>query len=285
VAVYQLAQVPGVGATRINRLLAKAREAKCSLDDALGTPETTENLLSEEQVAAYARLDCRAEVEAIEDSGVEVMFPGDGRYPRSLEKRLGPRCPPLLFCKGDGRMLSDPAISIAGSRQASAESLALARDLAVRAALGGRVVTSGYAGGVDTAAHAGALEAGGWTVLVLAEGLLRGRGKDVLSGFYDEPGLVIVSQFLPKTGWSASNAMQRNQTICALAEAVFVIEAGERGGSLAAGRAALSLGVPLFVPAGLSHQPTGNRTLLHEGARPLPEGRWTIDELLATVSA
>jgi DNA processing protein len=280
-AVYRLSQVPGVGATRINRLLALARDFNCTLQDVLDTPGESDSLLTDDQRAFLNSLDGREEVEGLDEMGIELLVASDGRYPPLLRERLDDRCPPLLFCHGDARLLSGPAVAIAGSRQASARSLDCARDTAGHAVEANRVVVSGYAGGVDTAAHAAALVAGGATVLVLAEGLLRFRQKEALREVIDGGSLAIVSQFLPRTGWSTSNAMQRNQTICALAEAVFVIEAGETGGSLAAGRAALQLGVPLFVPAHPEPLPPGNRILLKEGGRPLPVGEWKMDQLLA----
>lgn len=72
--------------------------------------------------------------------------------------------------------------------------------------------------------------------------------------------------------------MQRNRTIVGLSLAMILIEAGATGGSIAAGREALRMSVPLFAPeyAGMPETATGNRELLHEGGRPLLRSRSTM---------
>lgn len=80
--------------------------------------------------------------------------------------------------------------------------------------------------------------------------------------------LAIISEFDLDTPWSVGRAMQRNGTICALGEAMFVIEAGTSGGTLAAGRTALKLGIPLFAIQYPDRSP-GNQLLIAEGATPL----------------
>src|SRR5262249_15423980 len=133
-------------------------------------------------------------------------------------------------------------------------------------------VVSGHAQGVDETAHRAALAAGGQTVLVLPEGILRFRARASLAGYLSDDNAVVISEFPPKLPWSVGNAMQRNRTICGLVHALIVIEAGTSGGTWEAGQSALELGVPLLVldfpnpaPSGL-----GNPLLLRQGGRPLP---------------
>ncbi len=177
----------------------------------------------------------------------------------------------MLFAAGNLAVLERKAVAFCGARDASEDGLRLtdraARELAAR-----RInVVSGHANGVDLTAHAGALTAGGTTTLVLAEGILRFQAKPGLAELLADDNFVVVSEFSPRLLWSVGNAMQRNATVCGLADVVLVIEAGQTGGTFAAGEKALELRQPLFVvefaqpPASAA----GNAILLGRGARPL----------------
>jgi DNA processing protein len=125
---------------------------------------------------------------------------------------------------------------------------------------------SGYARGVDTATHVAGLEAGGHTVLVLPEGIdhfriRRGGVRDA----WDPARALVLSQFAPTQPWSVHGAMARTGTIIGLSTALVVVEAGETGGTLAAGRRALALGRRVLVPEFAADTP-GNQALLVAGA-------------------
>ena len=138
-------------------------------------------------------------------------------------------------------------------------------------------IVSGYAAGVDMAAHRAALECGGTTVLVLCEGILNFNIKKEFKHIWDWERIAVVSEFLPGIPWSVRNAMQRNKTICALSRAMILIESGTKGGSIEAGRASLEMGVPLFAPVyeGIPDSAIGNQELLKKGARPGLKNRST----------
>jgi DNA processing protein len=76
-----------------------------------------------------------------------------------------------MYVKGNPELISHPSVAIVGSRKVSLKGLDTARDCAAQLARYGVNVVSGYANGVDLASHKAALEAGGTTILVLAEGL------------------------------------------------------------------------------------------------------------------
>ena len=108
-------------------------------------------------------------------------------------------------------------------------------------------VVSGYAPGIDTAAHTGAVSDGGVTTIVAAHGILNFSVRAGMDGLIDETNTVALSQFLPDQPWRAHSAMARNRTICGLVEAMILIESGPGGGTYATGSEALALGVPLYV--------------------------------------
>lgn len=147
--------------------------------------------------------------------------------------------------------LAGPAVSIVGARAASLEALAFARGLATAASRAGFIVVSGGALGIDGAAHEGALDAGGRSVVVL------GTGIDVI---YPErhAGLfarvmqrgALVSPFADGSLPRPSRFPRRNPLIAALGDATVVVEASTRSGSLGTAAAALALGRPLWARPG-----------------------------------
>jgi DNA processing protein len=136
-------------------------------------------------------------------------------------------------------------------------------------------IVSGYANGVDLAAHQAALSAGGVTTMVLAEGILKFRSKHDLAHLFDEDNHLILSEFPPRLPWSVHNAMHRNRVVCALSDSVVVIEAGLSGGTFAAAEKTLQLRRPLFVVDYANPPPSaeGNRHFLGKGAIPLRRDR------------
>ncbi len=101
-------------------------------------------------------------------SAASSCFPGESAYPPRL--RHIPDPPPLLAMRGNLDCLHGPAVAVIGARNASANGRVLAHRFAAELAMAGLTVVSGLARGIDTAAHEGALAAGGTTVAVLACG-------------------------------------------------------------------------------------------------------------------
>jgi DNA processing protein len=122
---------------------------------------------------------------------------------------------------------------------------------------------------VDTQTHLAALEQGGATVIVLAEGINHFRVKRDFTAHYDPQRVLVVSQFHPAQPWASYAAMARNHLIFGLGKALVVIEAGDKGGTLAAGRDALRRGRPVFVLNFDDDTPAGNRMLIDAGAHPI----------------
>jgi DNA protecting protein DprA len=194
-----------------------------------------------------------------------LLLEGDDGYPSRLRDLKSP--PPFLFYWGNRRLLDQPGVGMCGSRDVSDRGLDAARACGEEVARRNWHVISGYAKGVDTETHLAALRAGAGTVVVLAEGILSFRRKKV---FADVPfcadTVLALSQFPPQQRWSAGAAMTRNGVIAALGRALLVIEAGEKGGTLNAGRQGLALGRPVFALDFSDATPAGNRELFAEGA-------------------
>lgn len=202
------------------------------------------------------------------------LEPGHNRYPLSMSR--GGK-PPVLSTLGNLDLLDTPGLGFCGSRKASEKGIAITIDCAEQAVQAGFTVISGNAAGVDFAAHHTALEHGGSTILVLAEGIDRFRIRSELRPVWDWARVLVISQFVPNAVWQAYRAMARNELIIALSRAMIVIEAGETGGTLAAGLRSLEIGKPIFVAdyENIELVAPGNAQLLGKGAQRLRRNRET----------
>ncbi len=290
--VLKLLDTPGLGTIKVNHLLELWKQKHLSPDQ-LTDPAFLKSFLTPSLAKAVAnRRDAfRRTWDRLQESDVQLIHVFDPLYPTLVRALLRAQSPPLLFAVGNTALLERVSVAFCGSRKASEKGMAVARDCAVELASQGINVVSGYASGVDMHAHRGALEAGGTTTLVLAEGILQFRLKREIKDLWDNSRTLVISEFLPGIPWNVHNAMQRNRTICAFSRGLVLIEARNSGGSMEAGRECLRLGLPLFaaVYAGMPEPAEGNRQLLQQGARPLRKSRSTnrpnIRPILAAIAA
>jgi DNA processing protein len=220
----------------------------------------------------------------LDELGVRFMVAGEPGWP--LEE--APADPPCAWLFVDGPDPPGPALSaaIVGGRKASALRRATARSLAAGLVASGICVVSGGAIGVDAAAHAGALDGGGHTVVVLGCGLdvPYPRRNVELFRRVREAGGTLLAEHPPGAKPLAANFVPRNRLIAALAGAVVVVEAALGSGSLATARAAGSRGhgQVLAVPgAPWDRGAAGCNDLIRDGAT-LVRG---LDDVLEALSA
>ncbi len=277
-AMLSLQAIPGVGARTLNRALSWAKQTDSSIADIFSlSDDDLRNLLklrtdSIDALRQTSPYDSQPLLDGLNENGFEVCIRGEDDYPAQLEASLGENAPPLLTLWGALTLLHRAGIASSGSRHTSSEGIERAQNLAAQAAERGITVISGHAPGTDIAAHYAALTHDGTTILVLPEGVMRFRANAELQPFMESGRVAVVSEFPPQMPWSAQNAMIRNQTIIGLAQALIIIEAGDSGGTLDAGRRALKLAVPVYVLSLSSPPPgaAGNALLISEGATPLP---------------
>jgi DNA processing protein len=197
--------------------------------------------------------------------GVRAALLTDRDYPALLSASSA--APPALFYKGPIDLLAAPGVGISGSRLASADGLRAARACGAAVVETGHAVVSGYAKGVDTESHLGALESGGRTLVVLAEGIAQFRVKrGELARHWDNGRVTVISQFSPSQPWRAGTAMARNEVIVRLSRALVVVEAGDKGGTLNAAMRALDIGRPVFALEFRDGTQAGYQALLQGGA-------------------
>lgn len=169
----------------------------------------------------------------------------DSTYPEQL--RSVHQMPPILFTEGH-RVEHDLAVSVVGSRNASDAGLKFASDVARMLVHYDVTVVAGLAEGIDTAAHASALEAGGRTVAVLGNGISRQypRSNSGLQRAIAKSGMLI-SQFMPDFSPTRWSFPARNATMSAYGIATVVVEANERSGTRIQAREAIAHGRPVVL--------------------------------------
>lgn len=251
-AILQLLLTRGLGSKTLGRLLDIQAEEQEAVEKLVqfSAAELTSRFDLREDVAhgiAAKKEEAAALARELEDGGIRLLIKHQEGYPLRLTEVLGESAPPVLFAIGNPSTLARDAVSFCGSRMSSELGLHVTRNIAGGLAQEKVNVVSGYAAGVDFTAHASALEAGGVTTIVLAEGIRHFRPKRDIADLIREENTLVLSEFLPTSKWAAHYAMQRNRTICGLSKAVVLIESGLDGGTFNAGETAQSLGLPLFV--------------------------------------
>ena len=221
------------------------------------------------------------EYESFVQREVDFIHPGHEYYPVKLSKLFLWDSPALLFSKGNSKLLAGKSAAIVGSRQASVEALQIAGEVSQAVAGIGWNVVSGYARGIDSEAHIHALISGGSTSMVLPIGINKFVVRKGFRDIVNEYNSLIISQFHPDSEWQESNGLERNKLMVGLSEAVIVIQAIFKGGSLYTGLRAVKYGVPLFVlaPKRLSGNTDGNAKLIAKGGLAFRDAGEIIEKL------
>lgn len=279
-AFFVLNRLPGMGpitASKLMRALGgdpvkilSASKAELKAVDGVG-PALAETLTTWKD-----QVNLEEERDQLRKAGVRFTGRGDEDYPKLLQEIYDP---PLGFYSKGKASLGKRSIAIIGSRRATLYGTGMAKRLARELASLGFCITSGLARGIDTAAHEGALEAGGTTAAIL------GCGVDIVyppenQALYDrivESGRVI-SEF--KLGRRADRQTfpMRNRIISGMSEATIVIESDVKGGSMITARLAGEQGRLVFAVPGRVDQSSsrGCHQLIRDGAILLR----SVDDLL-----
>jgi DNA processing protein len=210
------------------------------------------------------------EIEAAARLGARLIAWGEVAYPAMLAAVAD--APPILFARGNADLLSQRAVAIVGARNASANGVRFARQLAAELGSAGLVVVSGLARGIDTAAHQGALATG--TVAVMAGGvdIVYPPENDGIYAEIVERG-VVISEMPPGLEPQARHFPRRNRIVSGMAAGVVVVEASPKSGSLITARLAGEQGREVFAVPGspLDPRARGTNDLIRQGAT-LTEG-------------
>jgi DNA processing protein len=266
-----MALTPGLGPRRIQRAVRGMREPAelfrlpLTALEALQIPATSARFIAEGKAIKAAE----EEWKHICESGCCLITLADADYPERLREIFDP--PPVLWVRGNRSLLSKPAIAVVGTRAPSPYGTGMAEMLSRDLATHRMVILSGMARGIDTAAHRGALSAGGSTVAVWGTGVdvvypkenKRLAEEIVLSGG------AIVSEQPMGTFPAPQNFPLRNRILSGMSVGVLVVEAGEQSGTRITARCALEQNRDVYAVPGnvTSRNAWGPNTLIKQGAK------------------
>ena len=222
----------------------------------------------------------KSELEWLSEPGHHLLTWSSPDYPALLREIPDP--PLVLYIAGERQLLSAQQLAIVGSRNPTPMGRENARAFAKSLAGAGLVITSGMALGVDSAAHRGALEAGGKTIAVAGTGLDRvypARHRDLAHEIVKHGALV--SEFPLGTPPLPENFPVRNRIISGLSLGTLVVEAALQSGSLITARMANEQGREVFAIPGSIHAPQarGCHALIRQGAKLVETAQDILEEL------
>lgn len=257
IAWLRLARTPRVGALTFHRLIARFGTAAAALE---ALPRYGRGELKPPSVGSI-----EDEIAGADKLGAQIHASCETLYPRLLAQLETP--PPVLSIRGRSDLFTGASIAIVGSREGSAAALRMAQIMATDLGAAGFTIVSGLARGVDGAAHQAALQTG--TVAVLAGGLDKPYPPQNLKlhEAICERGAVVTESPLGAVA-RARDFPRRNHVISGLSQAIVVIEAAERSGSLITARAGAEQGREVMAVPGspLDARARGSNALIKQGA-------------------
>src|SRR5436190_16003109 len=285
-----LNMTPGIGPRAATKLLERFGSAdavfqarRTELESVRLKPETIESILKREFEEKAVE-----ELERVKKLGGDVLILDDGSYPNLLREIADP--PITLYVRGEWQAcFEQPCVAVIGSRMCSTygenASEMLSRDLATR----GITVVSGFARGIDAAAHKGALQGKGRTVAVMGtgiDGIYPKENTRLVREILDNGGAV-VSQFPLGTPPLKDNFPYRNRIISGLSLGVLIVEASERSGSLITARLAAEQNREVMaVPGNItSSNSYGTNYLIKAGAKLVQQWQDVVAELPTEIAA
>lgn len=223
------------------------------------------------------------ELDALRAAGTAVIGFHDPRYPGRLKETSAP--PLVLFGRGDLALLESPAVlAVVGARAMTDYGIQVLEKLIPPLVQAGVVIVSGLAFGVDARAHEICLRSGGKAVAVQAQGVDRGypSGNQALYEEVVSCGLVL-SEFADAPPYSGPEIFpRRNRIVSGISDAVLVVEARVKSGSLVTAHFALGQNRGIYaVPGSVFHELSeGCLSLIRDGAKPVSNASDILEDLL-----
>lgn len=287
-AYVTLALVPGIGHSRLKRLLERFGTAEA----VLGASQAELIEVPQIGVAAATAIrsarvrDGEAVLGRVAEQGAVTLVPHDPRFPAEL--RSINDAPTVLFAAGKLALLAPPLVAIVGSRAHTRYGAEACRHFASGLTRRGLTVVSGMARGLDAVAHSAALDAGGGTVGVLGNGLgvIYPAANEALYRRVATEGCLL-TEYPPGERPHAGSFPRRNRLISGLARVTLVVEARDGSGALITADCALQQGREVLAVPGpiTSPQSTGCNRLIQSGAKSALGLRDVLEEYGISYSA
>lgn len=206
-------------------------------EDVFDDPETFE-----ETVESYVQ-----RLERHSNQGIDTIGIEDERYPESVKE--GPS-PILIYVKGNAELLQRISIGFSGSRETDTNGKQWTRSLACQLSQSGYTIVSGGAKGTDTAAHEGAINNDGSTVVVLATGVdvaYPPENEELFDKVLSDNG-ALISMRPPGAKPTSYSFIERNKLIASLSDGMVFVAAEEDSGTKSQYEDALNRDIPIFAP-------------------------------------
>lgn len=263
-----------VGISTFYRMMAEFGDAQTCLDH---LPQIAK-AAGEDNYHPFCEQAACTEISQGKRLGATLVFRGADAYPRALNDV--PDAPPMLWVKGNITLLQRPVLSLVGARNASSLGMRMSRFLATELGEAGFVICSGLARGIDAAAHSAALGTG--TIAVLGGGIdipYPAENTQLMKSIADT-GLLVSEQPIG-TQPMARHFPMRNRIISGLSQALIVIEAAAKSGSLITARNALDQGRDVYAVPGhpFDARASGCNMLIRDGALLVRKAQDVIDAL------
>jgi len=279
-----LTLVPGLGARTSGKLLQRFRSPQAIFRASRSELESAgvSGTVAQSIASGCTFEDAAAQQEKMREAGAVLIAVSDPRYPALLREIFDP--PALLFARGRLELLGSIMLGVVGTRRPTPYGLAAAERLSADLAHAGVTIVSGMARGIDTAAHKGALAAGGDTIAVF------GCGIDVvypsenrkLAAELATKGLLL-SEFPMGATAFPQNFPIRNRIISGMSVGVLVVEGAQYSGSAITAKLAIDQGREVFaVPGNITSKLSwGPNLLIKQGAKLIQDWNDVITELPA----
>lgn len=206
--------------------------------------------------------------EKLQNEGIELIPITSNQYSDTLKENLKTSfAPPILYIKGNKRMLKKNSLAIVGSRNATDVSLSFADSIAKAATQEYKVVVSGFAKGVDKQALDSTLKYKGQSIVVLPQGILTFNSG--FKKYYSQivaGDVLVISTFQPRVPWQVELAMARNSIIYGLAKEIYVAESNEKGGTWSGVIDGLKKSRKIYVRIPNHDEKNANLILIQKGA-------------------
>ena len=260
-----------VGAVTFANLVDRFGSAEAALSANLGALASVPGIgatIARRIIESRDRVDVDGELRLIAEHGVTVLTPRDSGYPYAL--RHIPDPPPVLYVQGELKEADAVGIAIVGSRRCTRYGFEQAERFGHLLARAGLTVVSGMARGIDSAAHRGALAAGGRTLAVFGCGLCHTYPPE-----HDElrrliaAGGAVLSELPMRVAPEGGHFPNRNRIIAGLTLGTLVVEAANRSGALITARLAGEFNREVFALPGRVDSPysQGPHALIRDGAK------------------
>lgn len=215
------------------------------------------------QLSSYA-----FKVEDIIKQGIEIITIADTDYPQRMKKNMKKNCPPLIYCKGEKKLLNQNIVAVVGSRDVSEIGIKFTQNVVRKCVDENMVISSGYARGVDRISHNEAIDIGGKTIAVIPQGILTFNSElKKLYPYIMEGRVLVLSTFSPNDKWAVGRAMERNRYIYGISEKIYIAESQDKGGTWSGAVEGIKEKQNLYIRKPFENEKCANNKLIDMGVK------------------